>query len=108
MTKITVTTITREHLPGKQSRKERVFHTLEQASADIQRYIEDICEYYEWPEKWDAEEFGGQPFPTRELGAVERLRALLANSNGQPVVVWGPFSSCCLLVPEEILLTETK
>lgn len=103
-----VTVISRAHSSGCESKGTSAYATLEEASAAIQKYIEGICVDYNWPEDWDADDFNGEPFPTRALGTVERLRELLDKNRGQEVVVWGPESNFCYLVPEEILIQETK
>ena len=94
---------------GAEHRIQRVFLSLEGASAWLMKQHETFAEDWYYPEEWDEEDFGC-PFPESSIFSVELLKENLATNEvayyDKPI--WGPYSQYQGQVPLEYYIKKVK
>lgn len=102
-----VTTIYRAHSSGSESRYDQVCLTLAGASKVLQKFYDDWCTDYNYPEDWDQEDMH-VPFPSRDIFSVAALEKAATKLHPgklwKSVELWGPESDWEAQKPVEILL----
>lgn len=102
-----VTYITRTQSSGFESRNNKNFDTLEQATEYIQgTWYDSFCELNGYPDEWDEEDFG-RPMPTREDFSLEAINKIRSKKFyfGK---LFDSYSQYAGLVPNELHLTEVN
>jgi hypothetical protein len=102
-----VTYITRTLSSGFESRTVKTFETLEKATEYIHgEWYDSFCELNSYPDDWDEEDFG-RPMPSREDFSLEAIKKIRSKKFylGK---LFDPYSQYAALVPNELLLEETK
>lgn len=104
-----VIVIDRAPSSGSENRCQKVFYSLEGASAWLINQHEAFAEDYNYPEEWDEEDMGCA-FPGKEIFSIENLKENLEKNKktyyDKPI--WGPYSQYCCHAPTEYFIKGIK
>ena len=94
---------------GAENRSQRVFLSLEGASAWLMEQFESYGEDWYYPAEWDEEDMGCT-FPEKEIFSVEALKENIATNDvayfDKPI--WGPQSEYQGQAPIEFFIKKIK
>lgn len=97
-----VTYIYRSASSGSESRTNKVFNTIEEASEYIRtEWFDSLCEINEYPSDWDEENLG-RPMPTRDDFTVEAIKKIRGST------LFAPYDNHHAIVQNELLLEKMK
>jgi len=97
-----LTIISRTMSSGFESRTNKTFDTIEQASEYIRtEWYDSLCEDNDYPDLWDEESLGG-PMPSRDDFTVEKIK------NKKYGVLFAPYDKNNAIVQNELHLVKTK
>ena len=102
--------IERAHSTGSESRRDKVFLSIEGASSYLMDYFHGWCEDHNYPEDWDEEDMDAS-LPFKEMFSVEILLAYLDQQKKHrwhKDPIWGPESAFEAQRPIEFFLAPIK
>jgi len=105
--KFIITDISRAHSSGYENSSKKIFETIEQVAEYLQNtWYNDFCEGYGFPEEWDEADMNC-PFPSKDEFSLDKIKQKIANTKfKRQIVLFGPRSDFCCLVPNELILDQ--
>jgi len=102
-----ITEISRAHSSGYENSYKKIFDTLEETVEWIQnQWYPGFCIDYDFPDSWDAEDMECS-FPSKDEFSLEKIKQRIEKKRNN-IVIFGPFSKYCQLVPNELILDIVK